>query len=138
MTQRGTSYHGTTITATPYGLALHHVQLAIPPHSEELCRAFYLDVLGMTEIPKPPALAERGGLWLRADDLVFHLGIDEDFHPARKAHPGILVADLDSLANQLTKKGTPVTWSDDLPGYRRLHAFDVVGNRLEFLAEIPG
>src|SRR5437763_1059254 len=82
-----------TEVPTEFGLGLHHVQLAVPPGSEDECRRFYVDVLGMTEVAKPPALATRGGLWVRADRLEIHLGVEPDFRPARKAHPGILVGD---------------------------------------------
>ena len=119
-----------------FGLALHHVQLAVPPGSEDECRRFYVDVLGMTEVAKPPELAARGGLWVRADRLEIHLGVEPDFRPARKAHPGILVGDLDALAERLCAHGVEVTWDDNFPGYRRFYAFDNVGNRLEFLMSL--
>jgi catechol 2,3-dioxygenase-like lactoylglutathione lyase family enzyme len=118
---------------SPFGYGLHHVQLAIPPGSEEACRAFYVGVLGMTEIPKPPALAARGGLWVRADTLEIHLGAEEDFHPARKAHPGIRVADLDALAQRLKEGGAEVVWDPNFPGHRRFYSWDNLGNRLEFV-----
>ncbi|MBW1599262.1 VOC family protein [Streptomyces sp. JJ38] len=114
-------------------MGLHHVQLTLPPGDEELCRTFYVDVLGMTEIRKPPELAARGGLWVRADGLEIHLGVEDDFRPARKGHPGILVADLDALAARLTDKGVVVAWDDAFPGRRRFYADDCHGNRLEFL-----
>ncbi|MFF9285668.1 VOC family protein [Streptomyces griseosporeus] len=113
---------------------LDHVQLAAPPGSEAALRAFYAGVLGMAETPKPPALAARGGCWFRAGGAELHLGIETtDFRPARKAHPGLLVADLDALAARITAHGTPVTWDDALPGRRRFYCADPVGNRLEFL-----
>ncbi|MFB4311229.1 VOC family protein [Actinomadura sp. GTD37] len=118
---------------SPFGFGLHHVQIAIPAGSEDECRAFYVDVLGMVEIKKPPVLAARGGLWIRADALEIHLGVEQDFRPARKAHPGIRVHDLDALAERLTANGTEVTWDDNFPGHRRCYAFDNLGNRLEFL-----
>ncbi|MEU1225907.1 VOC family protein [Streptomyces sp. NPDC005828] len=124
----------TTETTTPFGLGLHHVQLSLPPGEEEVCRRFYVDVLGMTEIRKPPVLAARGGLWVRSDALEIHLGVEEDFRPARKGHPGILVADLDGLAGRLTGQGVGVTWDDDFPGHRRFYVADCHGNRLEFLS----
>ncbi|MFI9598023.1 VOC family protein [Nonomuraea sp. NPDC052265] len=123
----------TTDAASAFGLGLHHVQLALPPGEEEACRRFYVDVLGMTEIQKPPVLAARGGLWVRSDALEIHLGVEEDFRSARKAHPGILVTDLDALARRLTDRGVEVTWDGNFPGHRRLYAFDCHGNRLEFL-----
>lgn len=118
---------------TAFGYGLHHVQLAIPAGSEDDCRAFFLGVLGLTEVPKPPALAARGGLWVRADGLELHLGVEADFRPARKAHPGIRVLDIDALAARLTAAGVEVRWDDDFPGHRRCYADDPVGNRLEFL-----
>ena len=113
--------------------ALYHVQLALPPGGEDACRAFYVGVLGLTEVAKPPALAGRGGLWVRADGLELHLGVEEDFRPQRKAHPGIVVADLDSLARRLFDHHWPVRWDDDFPGFRRFYTEDSHGNRLEFL-----
>ncbi|MCR6485673.1 glyoxalase [Amycolatopsis sp. OK19-0408] len=114
---------------------LHHVQLAIEAGSEDRCREFYVGVLGLTEVPKPPALAGRGGLWLRSGGLELHLGVEADFRPARKAHPGIVLdnpADLDALAARLAGHG--VEWDDGFPGHRRFYTHDCVGNRLEFLS----
>ncbi|MBA2806763.1 VOC family protein [Streptomyces sp. KM273126] len=113
--------------------ALDHVQLAAPPGSERELRSYYVGVLGMTEIPKPPALAARGGCWFRAGGAHLHLGIDKDCRPARKAHPGLRVRDIEAHAARLEAHGAPVTWDDDLPGHRRFYTEDPVGNRLEFL-----
>ncbi|MFG2354536.1 VOC family protein [Streptomyces sp. NPDC048521] len=113
--------------------ALDHVQLAAPPGSEETLRAYYAGALGMTEVPKPPVLAARGGCWFQAGSVQLHLGIEEDFRPARKAHPGLRVTDIEACAARLTAHGAPVTWDDNLPGHRRFHSEDPVGNRLEFL-----
>lgn len=113
---------------------LDHVQLAAPPGAEQALRAFYTGVLGMTEIPKPPALAARGGCWFEAGPVQLHLGVETTgFRPARKAHPGLRVTGLDAYAARLKAHGTPVTWDDHLPGHRRFHCADPVGNRLEFL-----
>lgn len=113
--------------------AVHHVQLAIPPGAEDECRAFYTGVLGMSEMDKPEPLAARGGLWLRAGRFELHLGVETDFRPARKAHPGIVTDDLDGIAGRLSAAGAEVRWDDGFPGYRRFYADDPVGNRLEFL-----
>ncbi|MFE1549890.1 glyoxalase [Streptomyces sp. NPDC058718] len=123
--------------APAYALdGLHHVQLAIPPGSEELCREFWGGALGMTEIEKPPVLAARGGCWFRAGGLEVHLGVEEDFRPNRKAHPGILVTSLHALAERLEENGVSVTWDDAFPGHDRFYAFDKLGNRLEFLEPV--
>lgn len=115
---------------------IHHVQLACPPGSEESLRDFYVGVLGLTEKAKPPALAERGGCWFVGNGIELHLGVEAEFRPARKAHPGLLWPDLDGLAERLVAAGYDVRWADEaeLPGLRRFHTDDVHGNRLEFLA----
>ncbi|MFI5484323.1 MULTISPECIES: VOC family protein [Micromonospora] len=116
---------------------IHHVQLACPRGSEDASRSFYVGVLGLTEKPKPPVLAARGGCWFTGHGAELHLGVEDDFRPARKAHPALLWPDLDALADRLTAAGHPVTWGDDeLPGMRRFHTEDVHGNRLEFLAPL--
>ncbi|MPQ96671.1 glyoxalase [Modestobacter sp. I12A-02628] len=112
---------------------MHHVQLAIPPGGEDASRAFWRDVLGMTELDKPPVLAARGGCWFRGGGLEVHLGVEDGFVPARKAHPGVLVRGLDQLAEVLERAGHPVTWDGEFPGHRRCYAADPFGNRLEFL-----
>ncbi|MFI0710645.1 VOC family protein [Streptomyces inhibens] len=112
---------------------LDHIQLAAPPGTEDALRAYYAGVLGMTEIPKPPALAARGGCWFEAGTAQLHLGIDPDHRPSAKAHPGIRVHGIDALAARLTAAGAPVTWDDNLPGHRRFYSLDPAGNRLEFL-----
>jgi catechol 2,3-dioxygenase-like lactoylglutathione lyase family enzyme len=119
---------------------IHHVQVACPAGSEERLRAFYSGVLGWPELPKPPALAARGGCWFRVPgfggpDGELHVGVEADFRPARKAHPAF-VADVDGLADTLTAAGCPVRWADpsEIPGRRRFHTNDAVGNRLEFLS----
>ena len=112
---------------------LHHVQLAMPLGEEAAARAFYAGVLGMTEVEKPPVLAARGGAWFRAGGLELHLGVEEAFGPARKAHPGVLVSDLDEVVRRLGAAGQDVTWDADFPGFCRVYAHDPFGNRLEFL-----
>jgi hypothetical protein len=113
---------------------LDHVQLAIPPGSEDACRVFYVDTLGFTEVEKPPILAARGGLWLKSGKVQVHLGVEQDFRPARKAHPAFSVADLDGLAARLMTSNYALTWDNNLPGVRRFYTEDNVGNRLEFMA----
>jgi len=115
---------------------LHHVQLAMPRGAEETARAFFGGVLGMAEIAKPPVLAARGGVWFRAGGLELHLGVEDDFRPARKGHPGIHVTDLDELVGRLRAAGQQVTRDGDFPGFRRSYAHDPFGNRLEFLEPV--
>jgi catechol 2,3-dioxygenase-like lactoylglutathione lyase family enzyme len=115
---------------------LHHVQLALPAGGEDDARAFYGAVMGMTELAKPPVLAARGGCWFADGGWAVHLGVEADFRPARKAHPGVLVSGLDALADRLAAAGCPVEWDAEFPGHRRFYACDPFGNRLEFLEPI--
>jgi catechol 2,3-dioxygenase-like lactoylglutathione lyase family enzyme len=95
---------------------IHHVQLACPPGSEEALRDFYGRVLDFGEVAKPPVLAARGGCWFRGHGIELHLGVEQDFRPARKAHPGMLVRHLDAWADRLRAAGAPVRFDDDFPG----------------------
>ncbi len=101
-------------------MRLHHVQVSGPAGCEHAVRGFYVGVLGMTEIPKPELLRARGGAWFRAGGAEIHVGIEEGFTPARKAHPGLAVADVDALAAAVEAAGAPVTWDDAIPGLRPL------------------
>jgi catechol 2,3-dioxygenase-like lactoylglutathione lyase family enzyme len=112
---------------------LHHMQLAMPRGQEEVARSFFVGVLGMTEIDKPSVLSARGGAWFRSGGLELHLGVEDDFRPARKGHPGVLVSDLDEVVARLLEDGQDVRWDTDFPGFRRVYAYDPFGNRLEFL-----
>ena len=115
---------------------IHHVQLAAPRGAEERIRAFWVGVLGFEELDKPPALAGRGGCWFRGLGIEIHVGVEDHFRPARKAHPGLLVSDLDDWASRLAAAGHPVAWDTDFPGMRRFYSEDPHGNRLEFLEPI--
>jgi catechol 2,3-dioxygenase-like lactoylglutathione lyase family enzyme len=113
--------------------ALHHVQLAMPRGREDDARQFYGDVLGMTEEPKPANLARRGGAWFSAGDAQLHLGVEDDFRPARKAHPALLVSNLEALVERCAAAGFPVNSDEPLPGYDRAYVTDPFGNRIELL-----
>ena len=116
-----------------------HLQLAIPAGGEAVAQAFYGAVLGMTELPKPPVLAARGGCWFVSGSAVVHLGIEDPFRPARKAHPAFLVTDLAETEQALHAAGCSVVAADgQIPGISRIHAADPFGNRLEFQQGTPG
>ena len=115
-------------------VAIDHVQLAMPPGEESTARRFYADVLELPELPKPPQLAARGGCWFGGEGVQLHLGVEQDFRPARKAHPAIRCAGYETLLAKLKSAGVEVTEVDDLPGVRRCHIFDPFGNRIELIA----
>ena len=121
-------------------MRLHHVQVACPPGGEDGARRFYGEGLGLTEVEKPAALRARGGAWFRsAQGAEVHVGVEDPFVPARKAHPALLVADvaeLEAVGERLEGLGFEVDWSQrhTFDGYERLHTFDSHGNRVELLS----
>lgn len=132
-------------------MLLHHVQLSMPRGGEDEARRFYVTALGLTEVSKPPGLAGRGGCWFRAPlrrthdrthdnefPLELHLGVEEPFVPAAKAHPALLlesVADLEDLAGRIEHAGYEVSWAErtTFDGFERFHCRDGFGNRIEVL-----
>jgi catechol 2,3-dioxygenase-like lactoylglutathione lyase family enzyme len=118
-------------------LAIDHIQLAMPVGEEEKARAFYGGILGMTEIPKPPELAKRGGAWFQIGNVILHLGVEADFHPARKAHPALIVDDLETFLQICQANGLETDTSQPpLEGYKRAHIFDPFGNRIELMERL--
>lgn len=112
---------------------LDHVQLACPPGSEESAREFFVDVLGFEEIEKPANLQARGGAWFSCNAITVHMGVEEPFSPARKAHPAFEVEGLASLRRHLGERNISFIDDTDLPGANRIYVYDPFGNRLEFL-----
>ncbi|MGA8745051.1 MAG: VOC family protein [Solirubrobacterales bacterium] len=117
-------------------LGLDHVQLAAPRGCEDDARQFFTGVLGLEEIEKPSALRASGGVWFRAGEQRIHIGVEQEFVPATKAHPALLVqsSHLDELARRLDQAGAPVNWDYRLAPLRRFYTADPWGNRIELLA----
>jgi catechol 2,3-dioxygenase-like lactoylglutathione lyase family enzyme len=123
-------------------IALHHVQVSCPPGGEDAARAFYADGLGLLEVEKPADLRGRGGAWFRAYDedgavvAELHVGVEDGFAPARKAHPAFVVDDLGAVAARLRERGFEVDEREreSFAGFLRFHAYDPHGNRVEVLA----
>jgi catechol 2,3-dioxygenase-like lactoylglutathione lyase family enzyme len=113
--------------------ALDHIQMAIPEGGEHLARAFYIDVLGFIEQPKPDRLAKHGGVWLTSGALKLHLGVDPEFRSALKAHPALLVAGLAELTTRCVAAGYQIFTAEPLEGYQRVFVSDPFGNRIELL-----
>jgi hypothetical protein len=113
-------------------VGIEHIQLAVPPDSEAVCRAFYLDTLGLAEVPHPSAAAGRSFLWVQLGANQIHFRPDPEFRPAQFAHPGILVRGVDALAMRLKAAGYAVTTEQSI-GPHRFHVRDPFGNRLEFI-----
>ncbi len=122
-------------------IALHHVQISCRPDGEDGARRFYGEGLGLTEVEKPAALQGRGGAWFRGYDVrgavsaEIHVGVEDPFTPASKAHPAFVVEDLYAVAGALVSAGFVVDERerDTFAGYRRFHTHDAAGNRVEVL-----
>jgi catechol 2,3-dioxygenase-like lactoylglutathione lyase family enzyme len=113
-------------------LAIHHGQLAMPEGCEDQARGFYRDLLGLLEVAKPAHLSARGGCWFEQDDVKVHLGVEQDFAPAR-THPAFLVTDLAALVARLAAAGCPVIEDQPLVRYDRYYVADPFGNRIELM-----
>jgi hypothetical protein len=114
--------------------AINHVQLAMPIGEEDRAREFYGGVLRMTEIAKPPELAKRGGVWFASGSVRVHLGVEQDFRPAKKAHPALGSDRFEELLTHLAANNVEIIPDDAMPGTRRFYIADCFGNRLEIIA----
>jgi catechol 2,3-dioxygenase-like lactoylglutathione lyase family enzyme len=117
-------------------VALDHLQLAMPRGREAEARAFYGDILGLRELTKPANLAVRGGVWFELGTQQLHLGVEGDFHPAKKAHPAFLVRDVARLRARLEQNGYQPYEDEPLAGYKRCYVADPFGNRLELMEKV--
>ncbi|MCU1491405.1 MAG: putative glyoxalase/bleomycin resistance protein/dioxygenase [Acidimicrobiaceae bacterium] len=138
VTARAPGIDGDRLTAGPPGVggrvaSIDHVQLAMPPGREADARAFYEGLLGIAWVPKPEHLARRGGCWFEDGSLRVHLGVEEEFRPARKAHPALMVQQLGPLVGRLASAGVSVVSDEPLEGYERVYVEDPFGNRIELL-----
>lgn len=114
-------------------LTLDHVQIAMPAGEEDAARAFYRDVLWLEEVPKPEPMMANGGAWFRSGGVELHLGVEADFEPARRAHPGLRVDDVDAVAARCDAAGHAPQWDERYPGMRRFYVHDPFGNRIEVM-----
>ncbi|QCJ42277.1 glyoxalase [Bacillus sp. S3] len=112
---------------------IDHVQLAAPNGCEEAARTFFAGVLGLIEVEKPEELKKRGGVWFEFGTFQLHIGVEEPFSPAKKAHPAFVVENIEELKMHLSNEKVPFTADDNLPGASRIHVHDPFGNRLEFI-----
>jgi catechol 2,3-dioxygenase-like lactoylglutathione lyase family enzyme len=114
-------------------LSVDHVQLAIPVGGENRALEFYTGILGLSEVEKPPAMAGRNSIWFAAGAANVHLGIEPDFHAAKRAHPALVVEGLDGILVLCERAGLPTRPDTSFYGFRRVHVFDPFGNRLELM-----
>jgi catechol 2,3-dioxygenase-like lactoylglutathione lyase family enzyme len=122
------------VTSTEHRLTgIHHVQLAMPEGEDEAAIHFYGRVLGLEQVPKPDELSPRGGVWFRSGTLEVHLGVEDGFQPAVKAHPAFLVVGLEELRERVEAAGFKVSDTVPFEGFERIYVRDPFGNRLELI-----
>jgi catechol 2,3-dioxygenase-like lactoylglutathione lyase family enzyme len=114
-------------------LSLDHVQLVIPVGGEALARQFYTGILGLTEAAKPATMAGRNSIWFVGGGVNLHLGVEPDFHPAKRAHPALVVDGLDEIVAACRRAGLPAKPDTSFNNFRRVHIYDPFGNRLELM-----
>lgn len=112
---------------------IDHIQLAAPIGSEEQARLFFQGILSFEEVEKPDTLKKNGGVWFSSGNVQIHIGIEQSFSPAKKAHPAFEVLNIETFASHLREKGVAIQVDDKLPGAKRFYVDDPFGNRLEFL-----
>ena len=117
-------------------VGIDHVQLAMPHGGEDDARKFFVEVLGMEEVPKPAHLAISGGCWFSSGSAHIHLGVEQDFTPAQRAHPALLVDDLVTMVQRLEMAGVPFAPGKPLDGYKRGDVLDPFGNRIELMERV--
>jgi|SRR5690625_2132235 len=113
--------------------AIDHIQLAAPKDSEDIAREFFKDILGFNEVEKPDNLKKNGGVWFSFGNCQLHIGIEDPFIPAKKAHPAFEINNIDALKKHLLANQIPFTEDDQLPGANRCYISDPFGNRIELL-----
>ena len=114
-------------------LNLDHLQVAIPTGGEEAARSFYIGILGFSEQSKPASMAGRNSIWLTAGPVNLHLGIEADFHTAKRAHPAFTVNNLDEIVSACERAGLVTKPDTPVGNFRRTHVFDPFGNRIELM-----
>src|SRR5262249_39674559 len=118
--------------------SIDHVQLAMPPGQEERAREFFIGILGFEEVAKPEALAGRGGAWFKSGGANIHVGAENEFRPATKAHPALVVEGLDEIIRRCESARLPVVPAEEFGGWRRVHISDPFGNRIELMEKGGG
>jgi catechol 2,3-dioxygenase-like lactoylglutathione lyase family enzyme len=115
-------------------VGIDHVQVLMPTGGDRDARRFYGELLGLREVPKPPEVSPRGGCWfVGVGGTAIHVGVDQRFLPAGKAHPALIVVDLDATRRALVAGGARVVEDESGLPVRRCYTHDPFGNRIELV-----
>jgi catechol 2,3-dioxygenase-like lactoylglutathione lyase family enzyme len=112
---------------------LHHVQLCIPTGEEQTARAFYTDILGLKEIPKPSSLIANGGIWYEIGNIELHIGTENMEAEKGKRHPAFEVNNILEVKKYLISRQISIKEETPIPSIERFSFFDPFGNRMEFM-----
>jgi catechol 2,3-dioxygenase-like lactoylglutathione lyase family enzyme len=118
---------------------LNHVHITVPTDRLAEAHAFYSEVLGLTETPKPEPLKVYPGFWLQLDGLQLHVGGEDSIANRWEsgAHVSIEVDDLGERRARLEAAGISIKPMVDYPGYDRFEFRDPFGNRMELITPVP-
>lgn len=113
---------------------LHHVNVTVPPELEAATKEFYGAVLGLEQVPKPPA-ARRDGAWYQIGDNQLHLSVeDEPLSSLSSRHIAFRVSDLAATEQSFRDAGVEVIPDPrPVPGTERFYVRDPGGNQLEIV-----
>ncbi len=116
---------------------LHHVNVTVPPELETATKEFYGTLLGLEQVPKPPA-ARQTGAWYQIGATQLHLSVeDEACGPLSSRHICYVVSDLGAAEKRFRDAGVEII-SDPrpIPGTRRFYVRDPGGNQLEIVQRV--
>jgi catechol 2,3-dioxygenase-like lactoylglutathione lyase family enzyme len=113
--------------------AIDHFQLASPKNTEDQSRKFFNEILMFREVDKPASLKSNGGVWFESGSIKINVGTEDQFIPARKAHPALEVENLRDFKQHLITNRVSFTEDKRLPGANRIYISDPFGNRIEIL-----
>lgn len=112
---------------------LQHVAIARPPETDGAARAFYSDLLGLTEVTPPASLQSLGVLWYQIGaGSELHIFVEE---PLGQDHSGrhfcLAVEDVEALRLRLIAAGIRVAADVPIPDRPRYFVRDPFGNLIE-------
>ena len=119
---------------------LQHTSVPMPPGGDDQARAFYGDVLGMPEIPKPTGLKHLTVVWFAANDAgdEVHVFQEKNMGPnSAKQHLCLEVDDLEAFRTRLNELGHETENPEMIGNRPRLFVRDPFGNLIE-LVQIIG
>ncbi|HZP56231.1 MAG TPA: VOC family protein [Dehalococcoidia bacterium] len=119
----------------PAILRLQHVAVTVPTEGLERARAFYSGVLGLREVPRPPEIRDRPGIWYSFGSTELHIQARTSVPEAGDRHPALIVDDIDAWKAHFLQHGVEVIDQPTIYGRRRFDVRDPFGNRIELTTE---